>query len=224
MRIQTTASLMLLSAAIGAAAASAYWIHAYDMAPHEPFIAVTPRSAGDAKPAQPVIEDNRSDTGMLRSGAAPPFSRSSNRLVIPVAGVSAAALSDTYLDSRNDGERQHQGIDIAAPRGTAVLAAASGRIAKLFRSDQGGLTVYVRNRDKRNIYYYAHLAGYARGLAEGQNVETGDVIGYVGTTGNADPAAPHLHFEILETAPAMRWHEGQSINPYPILRGTRPAP
>ncbi|MBC7985220.1 MAG: M23 family metallopeptidase [Sphingomonadaceae bacterium] len=138
-------------------------------------------------------------------------------LMIPVLGVTPAALSDTFTQARAGGDRRHDAIDIAAPAGTLVVAAAPGTVEKLFRSDDGGNTVYVRSRDGRFIHYYAHLHGYARGLREGANVETGDPLGAVGASGNADPAAPHLHFSVHRLAPGESWWQGRAVNPYPLL-------
>lgn len=140
-------------------------------------------------------------------------------LVIPVAGVEAAQLTDTWGESRGGGSRQHNAIDIMAPRGTMVVAAAAGTIEKIFESKPGGHTVYVRSVDGKTVYYYAHLDAYRDGLAEGQRVRTGDVIGTVGSTGNASPEGPHLHFEVKRMARGERWHEGQEVNPYPLLAG-----
>ena len=107
-----------------------------------------------------------------------------------------------------------------APRGTPVVAAAAGTVEKLFTSEAGGLTVYVRSPDRRLITYYAHLDGYAPDLREGQQLRAGDPIGTVGFTGNAGPDAPHLHFAIMQTAPGANWWEpANAINPYPILTG-----
>ena len=108
-----------------------------------------------------------------------------------------------------------------APQGTPVGAAAAGTVEKLFESEAGGLTLYVRSPDRRLIYYYAHLQGYAPGLAEGQRVSIGQPLGAVGSTGNADPAGPHLHFAIHAADPSQRWHDGIPINPYPVLAGRR---
>ena len=141
----------------------------------------------------------------------------SGPLLIPVAGVAASQLSDTFDDTRG-GERRHQALDIAAPAGTPVIAAAGGTIEKLFRSDDGGNTVYVRSPDRRTLYYYAHLQAYAPGLKEGEPIERGERIGTVGSTGNADPAAPHLHFAAMQTDPDAEWWEpATAINPYPLL-------
>lgn len=137
-------------------------------------------------------------------------------LLIPVQGVGAAQLQDTFTDSRAQG-RSHEAIDIMAPAGTPVLAVADGTVEKLFTSDAGGLTLYQFEPSGRYAYYYAHLQGYAPGLAEKQALRRGDVIGYVGSTGNANPVAPHLHFAVFELGPERRWWQGTAINPYPLL-------
>ena len=141
-------------------------------------------------------------------------------LAIPVAGVKPEQLIDTYTQARAGGQRTHDAIDIIAPRGTPVVAAAPGRVEKLFYSDGGGgITAYVRSDDGRWSYYYAHLQGYAPGLREGQQVQRGAPIGTVGISGNANPAGPHLHFAINRMNPGENWWEGTPINPYPLLAG-----
>jgi murein DD-endopeptidase MepM/ murein hydrolase activator NlpD len=143
-------------------------------------------------------------------------------LVIPVAGVTAGDLRDTFSDSRGGGSRQHEALDIMAPRGTPVIAAAAGTIEKLFRSDAGGNTIYVRSPDRTTIHYYAHLDRYADGLHERQRVAQGQTLGTVGSTGDASADAPHLHFEIMQTTPSAKWYEpATSIDPYPLLTGKR---
>jgi murein DD-endopeptidase MepM/ murein hydrolase activator NlpD len=116
------------------------------------------------------------------------------------------------------GNRLHGALDIPAPRGTPVLSADAGRVLKLHTSRGGGLTVYVADPTERFVYYYAHLDGYRKGLAEGQLVRKGDVLGYVGTTGNAPPNLPHLHFAITRTEDVSKWWRGTPIDPRPILR------
>lgn len=140
-----------------------------------------------------------------------------------MSGVAADQLSDSFADGRG-GSRVHEAIDIMAPAGTPVVAAADGRIVKLFTSVPGGLTIYQFDPGETLAYYYAHLQRYADGLVEGQEVKRGDVIGYVGSTGNADPAAPHLHFAIFMLGPEKHWWQGTAVNPYPLLvsRGPRP--
>ncbi|WP_313805652.1 M23 family metallopeptidase [Sphingobium sp.] len=142
-------------------------------------------------------------------------------LLIPVEGVPPTALTDSFTRARASGARAHDAIDIMAARGRAVVAAADGRIDKLFWSEEGGRTLYERSTDGRRIYYYAHLDGYAPGLAEGQAVRRGQRIGSVGSTGNADPAAPHLHFAVHEMGPREPWYGGRAINPYPLLAKPR---
>ena len=141
------------------------------------------------------------------------------RLAIPVLNVSADGLVDNYADGRSGEERLHEAIDIMAPEGTSVVAAAPGTIERLYRSDAGGNTIYLRSNDRRIIYYYAHLEEYAPGLKEGQRIRRGQRIGKVGSTGNADMDDPHLHFAILATEPDAEWWEPSSaLNPYPLLR------
>jgi murein DD-endopeptidase MepM/ murein hydrolase activator NlpD len=111
----------------------------------------------------------------------------------------------------------HDAIDIAAPAGTPVLAAADGEIIKLFQSDRGGTTVYQLSSDKKLVYYYAHLQRYADGLVVGKSARQGEVIAYVGDTGNAGPGNYHLHFSISMVADPKRYWEGTNINPYPLL-------
>jgi murein DD-endopeptidase MepM/ murein hydrolase activator NlpD len=137
-------------------------------------------------------------------------------LIIPVDGVDDDQLRDTYADSR-DG-RLHEAIDIMAPRNTPVRAVEDGRIAKLFTSAAGGLTIYVFDRGERYCYYYAHLERYASGLQEGQTVKRGEVIAFVGSSGNASRTAPHLHFAIFRLTSEKRWWKGEPLNPYLILR------
>lgn len=139
-------------------------------------------------------------------------------LLVPVQGISREALADTFDDARSAG-RVHDAIDIMAPRSTPVVAVEAGRIAKLFTSDQGGLTIYQFDPTETYCYYYAHLDRYAPGLKEGDPVARGQVIGYVGSTGNASPDGPHLHFAITRLGPDKKWWQGQAINPYPVLSG-----
>jgi murein DD-endopeptidase MepM/ murein hydrolase activator NlpD len=136
-------------------------------------------------------------------------------LMVPVDGVDRDDLHDTFTVAR--GSRVHEALDILAPRGTHVIAVEDGRIERLFTSKAGGLTIYQFDPTKTFAYYYAHLDRYAGGLVEGQIVKRGDVIGYVGSTGNASPDASHLHFAIFRLGPERQWWKGEPINPYPIL-------
>lgn len=141
-------------------------------------------------------------------------------LIVPVAGVSVRQLTDTWGQSRGGGAREHHAIDILAPQGTPVLAAASGIVEKLFESANGGHTIYVRTSDGATVHYYAHLDSYA--VSEQQRVRQGDVIAAVGNTGSAAGSAPHLHFEIKAMQPGERWWQGANVNPYPLLAAIAP--
>ena len=166
------------------------------------------KAAGDSlagmRPA-----DTSGTGGLAASG-------SGTALLVPVAGVKPMQLQDTYNQPRGS-ERKHEALDILAPNGTPVLAVADGRIAKLFTSKPGGLTIYQFDPRKKFSYYYAHLDRYAGNLKEGQQVKRGEVIGYVGSTGNADPAAPHLHFAMFELGPDKNWWQGKPVNPFPLM-------
>jgi murein DD-endopeptidase MepM/ murein hydrolase activator NlpD len=135
-------------------------------------------------------------------------------LEVPVEGVERKSLRDTFAEGRTG--HVHEAMDILAPRGTPVVAVEDGRIEKLFTSKQGGLTIYQFDPSQRYCYYYAHLDRYAAGLAEGQSVKRGQVIGYVGVSGNAAPQTPHLHFTIFKLAADKRWWKGAPINPFPL--------
>ncbi|UUL83293.1 M23 family metallopeptidase [Sphingomonas qomolangmaensis] len=170
------------------------------------------------QPAVPTVPvDPLADTGTRISWNGP-------LLTVPVAGVPRAAIASSWGDPRGDGTRAHRGHDIMAPRGTPVLAAADGVIEKLFESGGGGgTTLYVRSLDSRWSYYYAHLAGYAPGIREGFAVRAGDVLGYVGDTGNAGPGNYHLHFGMHLMQPGDDWHQGRAVDPTPLLAGTAAA-
>lgn len=141
-------------------------------------------------------------------------------LLIPVQGVAASRLQDTFT-ARRDGNRVHAAIDIMAPRGTPVLAADDGTVWKVRSNALGGLTIYTIDDEQRFVMYYAHLDRYAEGLREAQRVRKGDVLGYVGTTGNAPPNTPHLHFQLMRYRGNGRWWDGDPINPYPYLARAR---
>lgn len=138
-------------------------------------------------------------------------------LIIPVAGVHPEQLVDTYADARSEG-RSHDAIDIIAPAETPVLAATDGKILKLFQSERGGTTIYQLSSSQEIIFYYAHLSHYADGLTEGSLVKQGEVIAYVGDTGNAGAGNYHLHFSIALVTDPKRYWEGTNINPYPLLQ------
>ena len=182
------------------------------------------RAALDAPPpATPAKTPVPADTSATppapdAGGAEPVPASAAGALLLPVQGIAADQLQDTFTDARSEG-RVHDAIDILAPNGTPVLAVADGTVEKLFDSVRGGLTVYQFEPSGRYCYYYAHLDRYADGLAEKKTIRRGEVIGYVGSTGNASPEAPHLHFEIHVLGPEKQWWKGESINPYPVLKG-----
>ena len=141
-----------------------------------------------------------------------------SKLIVPVAGIKPEQLVDTFAQSRSEG-RMHDAIDIPAPAGTPVLAAADGEIVKFHDSEKGGITIYQISADRKYFFYYAHLQRRADGISEHQLVKAGTVIGYVGDTGNAGAGNYHLHFAISVVVDPRRFWEGISINPYEILRG-----
>jgi murein DD-endopeptidase MepM/ murein hydrolase activator NlpD len=197
-----TLSVVIATAIASSGLTSAFWVVAFNRG----HVAAQPR--GPEAPAGSVAIP-RGALVVAPSG-----------LAIPVAGVKAAALTDTFTQARAGGSRPHDAIDIMAPHGTPVVAAAPGTVEKLFFSNGGGgISAYVRSTDGQWTYYYAHLQDYAPGLHEGQGVRRGDPIGRVGSTGNANPAGPHLHFAIHHMAPGEKWYQGAAINPYPLLAG-----
>jgi murein DD-endopeptidase MepM/ murein hydrolase activator NlpD len=139
-------------------------------------------------------------------------------LLLPVEGIAPTQLVDTFNASRSGG-RSHNALDIMAPRGSLVVSATDGVVERLHHSSLGGTTAYVRSSDGAWVYYYAHLDSYAPGLAEGQQLRQGDPIGRVGSTGNADPRWPHLHFAMYRMAAGQRWYQGTAIDPFPLLAG-----
>jgi peptidoglycan LD-endopeptidase LytH len=136
-------------------------------------------------------------------------------MIPPISGLSASRLHSSFLEERNG--HRHQAIDIMAERGTPVLAVVDGTVEKLFLSKPGGNTIYEFDGRKEYCYYYAHLDHYAEGVQEGTRVLRGDVIGYIGSTGDAHASAPHLHFEIHLLGPEKHWWQGTPIDPYPVL-------
>jgi murein DD-endopeptidase MepM/ murein hydrolase activator NlpD len=154
----------------------------------------------------PLSSESEGDMAFLRK----------KDLLIPVEGVSASRLNDSFLDSRSEG-RLHLAIDIMAPQGTAVLAAADGKVLKLYQSERGGVMLYQQDSKGPYIYYYGHLLRYADGIHEGKNVNRGETIAYVGDTGNAGPGNYHLHFGISRVDRPGIWSGGVPINPYPLL-------
>ena len=177
-----------------------------------------PDAKQPTSPARPA--PTQAPTPMTGQATAPaPVPAYGALLAVPVAGVARSAIDDSWEDPRENGQREHHGTDIMAPGGTLVTAAAPGTIEKLFQSAAGGTTLYVRSPDRLCVYYYAHLAGYAPGVQEGQVVKAGDPLGYVGDTGNAGAGNFHLHFGLAHATPEQHWYQGQEVDPYPYLAG-----
>jgi murein DD-endopeptidase MepM/ murein hydrolase activator NlpD len=204
----------IATAVITAILTSAFWIFAYNTG------ALPTAEARKVKPS--------GDIAVINPKSGPPVAIAEGvevgpaGLAIPVSGKKANELTDTYTQARAGGARVHDAIDIMADEGTPVIAATDGKVEKLFFSNGGGgITIYVRSPDQRWTYYYAHLQGYAPGLAEGEQVTRGQVIGRVGHTGNASAEGPHLHFAINRMQPGEKWYEGEPINPYPLLAGKK---
>jgi peptidoglycan LD-endopeptidase LytH len=139
------------------------------------------------------------------------------RLRVPIDGADVDSWKGAFEERRGGGSRGHEAVDILAPRDTPIHAAASGTIAKIFESKAGGHTIYELDRNGRLCYYYAHLQRYADGLRERQPVAQGDVIGYVGTSGNAPPNTPHLHFAVFELTAEKQWWKGRPLDPYVVF-------
>jgi murein DD-endopeptidase MepM/ murein hydrolase activator NlpD len=172
--------------------------------------APTPTLANDVPvPALP--------SAVVRVGANPLADLRARTLTLPVEGVAADELRPSFDEQRGT-SRRHEAIDILAARNTPVLAVEDGTIAKLFTSQAGGLTIYHFDPESKYAYYYAHLERYADGLTEGERVKRGQVIGHVGTSGNAPPDTPHLHFAIFLLADPPKWWQGAPIDPYTVMR------
>jgi murein DD-endopeptidase MepM/ murein hydrolase activator NlpD len=167
--------------------------------------------APPASPATSVAPSREAASGAVSADVERLRSRS---LALPVRGLDPRLLRDSFGDPRSGGP--HEALDIPAPRGTPVLAVDDGTVAKLFTSARGGLTVYQFDPDSAYAYYYAHLDGYAPGLREGLELRRGDTVGFVGTTGNAPPRTPHLHFAIFRLGTPPLWWQGTPVNPYAI--------
>ncbi len=215
-----------LLAAFAAGAAIDGWLRTYG--PPKPATRAHSESADAFLAAPPSAPAAKAPAASAPRAANPPAPVATGgdiphgRLRIPIDGENIETFKNGFTERRG-GDRPHEAVDMLAPRNTPVHAVESGSIAKLFTSKAGGLTIYQFDPTGHLCYYYAHLERYADGLAEGQAVKRGDVIGYVGYTGNANPAGPHLHFAIVVLGPEKRWWEGTPINPYPVLIGATQA-
>ena len=180
---------------------------------------VTPDLTELDLPLRPAVSDAPdSATGTAGANGAAPAEPAvpDGKLLLPVEGVNFAQLSDNFDQARGK-QRRHEALDIMAARGTKVFAVSDGKLVKLFTSKPGGLTIYQFDPSEKYAYYYAHLDRYADGLQEGAQLHRGDLIGYVGSTGDADAKAPHLHFAVFELTPEKQWWKGTPIDPYPLL-------
>jgi murein DD-endopeptidase MepM/ murein hydrolase activator NlpD len=188
----------------------------------------TAAEAGTADVATTAVE-RRAPQAAATSGEVSPASDAGNRidpigelrsrrLRLPIADANVEAMAGDFAEKRAAGRRAHEAADILAPRNTPIHAVEDGVIAKLFTSRAGGTTIYQFDPSQRFCYYYAHLERYAAGLAEGQHVSQGEVIGYVGTSGNAPANTPHLHFAIFELNANRHWWEGTPLDPYLVFK------
>jgi len=187
--------------------------------PIAPLAALKPEGGID-EPSNAVVEvpaPTSGRTGVIPKTAPEAKDLASRELTVPVQGVEPDKLVRSYHDARSGG-REHEALDILAPRGTPVVAVEDGTIAKLFNSKAGGITVYQFDPGQNYSYYYAHLDRYADGIKEGMPVRRGQVLGYVGTSGNAPKDTPHLHFAIFRLTAEKHWWEGTPIDPYDILK------
>ncbi|MCA1559549.1 MAG: M23 family metallopeptidase [Acidobacteria bacterium] len=174
----------------------------------------SPAAATTGRPSAP--DAIAADTPVIRAPADSPVDLVGRGLVIPVEGIKKDQLTRQFSEKR--GARMHEALDILAPRNTPVKAVEDGTIARLFFSKAGGITVYQFDPSGNYCYYYAHLGRYADGLSEGDRVKKGQVIGYVGSSGNAPKDAPHLHFAVFRLTAEKRWWEGTPLDPYDLLR------
>jgi len=223
--------LILIAVICGVAGATLWWIARHyrllpqrsvaqiEPIPTDPLVANPPSAPSEfplAVESTPTPEPTSIAELQTSSQTAQESFVGTLKLIIPVAGVRPDQLIDTFDDARSEG-RVHDAIDIPAPAGTPVLAAADGAIIKLFQSERGGTTIYQLSTDKKLVFYYAHLQGYAENLTPGMYVHQGQVIAYVGDTGNAGAGNYHLHFSIAVVSDPNRYWEGTNINPYPLL-------
>jgi murein DD-endopeptidase MepM/ murein hydrolase activator NlpD len=180
-----------------------------------------PRTDPSASSAPPAPADSGAAAGDAASGVAVTATAAElaalrTRMTVPVAGVRPDQIIDSFEDGR--GSRRHDALDIMAPRGTPVVAATTGRVLRLFDSEAGGLMIYTADESERFVLLYGHLDRFADGLREGATVTRGQTIGYVGSTGNASPEGPHLHFAVARSNDLTKWWKGTPVNPFELLR------
>jgi uncharacterized membrane protein len=186
---------------------------------------VTSAGGASVAPANAAIDDSTGFPAVQPSGVETVTDEDlallAREIAMPLDGVDPATLRSNFDERRGGGTRQHQALDIMAARRTPVKSAAKGRVLKLFTSAAGGLMIYAADSSERFILMYAHLDGYASGLRDGAPIARGQVIGYVGSTGNATASAPHLHFAVARSADVKRWSKGKPIDPVPVLQAAR---
>ena len=223
-RLRRMALTLGLSFALGALVDTVLTWRLHEFERDAGLVAADPEPAHDPAALRPVVRPGEDGTAAVVPTTGSVANESAieelrrRDLKIPVEDVDRDDLRDTFSDSRG-GARLHEALDIMAPRHTPVRAVEDGTIAKLYRSEGGGgITIYQFDPSGKYSYYYAHLDRYSQGLRERQQVTRGQVIGYVGSTGNASENAPHLHFAIYRLTPERQWWRGEPINPYPILR------
>lgn len=180
-----------------------------------PSVTIEPSKTSEPRPVLPPPASPAEAPPVI--SADPEAELRQRRLELPVEGAERDALRDSF-DEMRGGSRRHEAIDILAPMNTPVVAVENGVIAKLFRSDAGGITIYQFDPTTTYVYYYAHLDHYAPGLKEGKRVNRGQVIGFVGVTGNAPKDTPHLHFAIFKLTAERKWWQGTPIDPYDVLK------
>ena len=174
--------------------------------PDSPARAIGPSATG----TRPKTSTWQGEADRIASDAKSPH------LAFPLAGIDPKKIPDTFNDAR--GAHPHEALDIMAPRGTPVMAVAEGNVAKLFTSKDGGLTVYQFDNSRTLCFYYAHLDHYAAGIQDGTLLRPGQILGYVGSTGNASANAPHLHFALFRLGPEKKWWHGAAIDPLPLFQ------
>ncbi|HEY9685044.1 MAG TPA: M23 family metallopeptidase [Drouetiella sp.] len=138
------------------------------------------------------------------------------KLEIPITGFDISKVKGSFYETH--GGVMHGAADMLAPRNTPVHAVENGKITKLFTSKRGGLTIYQADPSGRFVYYYAHLEKYAPGLHDGDSVKKGEIIGFVGTSGNAPPNTPHLHFSVGLGDALKKWWVTSSVDPYEVFK------
>jgi murein DD-endopeptidase MepM/ murein hydrolase activator NlpD len=207
--------------ALGAGTVGGWWLHAAFSSSPSSLTAPLREVISSRRTTRAGGEERHPSPPVPTIGGDPVAELRRRRLKLPIDRASIDAMKGNFAQPRGGGSRVHEAVDIMAPRNSPIHAVEAGTIARLFLSRTGGLTVYQFDPTRKYTYYYAHLERYADGLKEGQPVEVGQVIGYVGTSGNAPPNAPHLHFAIFEMTNEKQWWNGRPVDPYEVFRGVR---